>query len=309
MVICKNLDTNTHLNKSVLTIGSFDGMHLGHMEVIKAVKLIADTKNIPVVVITFDPHPKSVINNAEKDTWRIITSTDKKLELLEQSGIDYVWLVPFDYDFAKIKAPYFMDNYIIEHFHPEDIFIGYDHHFGNEREGNADFLKKHSDRNNYNLHVIDPLKIDGIPVSSTQIRKYIRECDIEGANNFLGWEYELSGKVVKGNGIGNKINFPTANINPDFQDQLIPGRGAYCVDAIFGDQIYSGMCNIGIRPTLYENGQDVIEVHLITQDTLSLLDKTIKITFKNFIRKEKKYENTIELARQLELDRQLCLSN
>lgn len=308
MVICKNLNTIPHLDKSVLTIGSFDGMHRGHMEIIKNVKLKADKKNIPSVVITFDPHPKSILQSNVQKNWSILTNTDKKLELLEQSGIDYVLLVPFDLEFAKITAKDFMDSFIIEYFNPEDIVIGYDHHFGNKREGNAEFLKKQSEKYNFNMHVIEPLTIDDISVSSTQIREYIQNCDIKAANNYLGWEYEISGVVVKGEGIGKGLEFPTANIQPEIQNQLIPGQGAYCVDATVGNKTYPGMCNIGNRPTFYDGGENVIEVHLITEDALSLLDEKIKVTFKIFIRKEKKYGNKTELVRQLELDRQICLS-
>ena len=308
MVICKNLNTIPHLDKSVLTIGSFDGMHRGHMEIIKNVKLKADRKNIPSVVITFDPHPKSILQSNVQKNWSILTNTDKKLELLEQSGIDYVLLVPFDLEFAKITAKDFMDSFIIEYFNPEDIVIGYDHHFGNKREGNAEFLKKQSEKYNFNVHVIEPLTIDDISVSSTQIREHIQNCDIKAANNYLGWEYEISGVVVKGEGIGKGLEFPTANIQPEIQNQLIPGQGAYCVDAVVGNKTYPGMCNIGNRPTFYDGGENVIEVHLITEDALSLLDDKIKVTFKLFIRKEKKYCNKAELVRQLELDRQICLS-
>ena len=308
MVICKNLNTIPHLDKSVLTIGSFDGMHRGHMEIIKDVKLKADRKNIPSVVITFDPHPKSILQSNVQKNWSILTNTDKKLELLEQSGIDYVLLVPFDLEFAKITAKKFMDSFIIEYFNPEDIVIGYDHHFGNKREGNAEFLKKQSEKYNFNVHVIAPLTIDDISVSSTQIREHIQNCDIKAANNYLGWEYEISGVVVKGEGIGKGLEFPTANIQPEIQNQLIPGQGAYCVDAVVGNKTYPGMCNIGNRPTFYDGGENVIEVHLITEDALSLLDEKIKVTFKIFIRKEKKYGNKTELVRQLELDRQICLS-
>ena len=308
MVICKNLNTIPHLDKSVLTIGSFDGMHRGHMEIIKDVKLKADRNNIPSVVITFDPHPKSILQSNVKKNWSILTNTDKKLELLEQSGIDYVLLVPFDLEFAKITAKDFMDSFIIEYFNPEDIVIGYDHHFGNKREGNAEFLKKQSEKYNFNVHIIEPLTIDDISVSSTQIREHIQNCDIKAANNYLGWEYEISGVVVKGEGIGKGLEFPTANIQPEIQNQLIPGQGAYCVDAVVGNKTYPGMCNIGNRPTFYDGGENVIEVHLITEDALSLLDEKIKVTFKIFIRKEKKYGNKTELVRQLELDRQICLS-
>jgi len=309
MVVSKNINNIAQLDRSALTMGSFDGMHVGHMEIINTVKSVAKKKNIVTAVITFDPHPKTVINKNRQEKCFNITSTNKKLEILEQNGIDYVWLVPFDDDFANITAQYFMDNYIIKYFKPEDIIIGYDHHFGNKRQGDAEFLSKHSQKYNYKLHVIEPSKINNISISSTQIRQFIEKCNIESANNFLGWNYELSGQVVKGSGVGNKINFPTANINPGNKNQLIPGKGAYCVDVLVDNQKYLGMCNIGVRPTLYEKGEIVIEVHLLTENVLSLLNNNIKLNFKSFIRKEKKYGNTNELVKQLELDRQFCISN
>jgi len=308
MVICKNLNTIPHLDKSVLTIGSFDGMHRGHMEIIKAVKLKADRKNIPSVVITFDPHPKSILQSNVQKNWSILTDADKKLGLLEKSGIEYVLFVPFDLEIAKITAKDFLDSLIIEYFNPEDIVIGYDHHFGNKRQGNAEFLKKQCEKYSFNIHVIEPLTIDDISVSSTKIREHIQNCDIKAANNYLGWGYEISGVVVKGEGIGKGLEFPTANIQPEIQNQLIPGQGAYCVDVVVGNKTYPGMCNIGNRPTFYHDGKTVIEVHLITEDVLSLLGEKIKVIFKIFIRKEKKYDNKRELVRQLELDRQICLS-
>jgi len=307
MVISKNINNITRLDTSALTIGSFDGMHVGHMEVINTVKSVAKKKDIPTAVITFDPHPKTVVNGSGQEKWFNITSTNKKLEILEQNGIDYVWLVPFDNDFANITAQYFMDNYIIEYFKPEDIIIGYDHHFGNKREGSAEFLTEHSEKYNYKLHVVEPSKINNTSISSTQIRQLIKTCNVDSANNYLGWNYELSGQIVKGSGVGNKIKFPTANVNPKNENQLIPGKGAYCVDVLVDNKKYIGMCNIGVRPTLYEKGEIVIEVHLITENALSLLNKNIKLSFKSFIRKEKKYENTDELVKQLELDRQFCI--
>ena len=205
MVISKNINNITQLDRSALTMGSFDGMHVGHMEVINTVKSVAKKKDIPTAVITFDPHPKTVINNNGQEKWFNITSTNKKLEILEQNGIDYIWLVPFDNDFANITAQYFMDNYIIKYFKPEDIIIGYDHHFGNKREGNAEFLTKHSEKYNYKLHVVEPSKIHNISISSTQIRQFIKKCNVEGANKFLGWNYELSGEVVKGSGSSKNL--------------------------------------------------------------------------------------------------------
>ena len=184
MVVSKNINNFTQLDRSALTMGSFDGMHVGHMKVINTVINVAKKKDIPTVVITFDPHPKTVINKNGQEKWLNITSANKKLEILEQNGIDYVWLVPFDNDFANITAQDFMDNYIIEYFMPEDIIIGYDHHFGNKREGDAEFLSKHSEKYNYKLHVVEPSKINNTSISSTKIRQFIKKCNVDSANIF-----------------------------------------------------------------------------------------------------------------------------
>ena len=166
MVISKNINNITQLDASALTMGSFDGMHVGHMEVINTVKSVAQKKDIPTVVITFDPHPKTVINENKRGKWLDITCINKKMEILEENSIDYVLIVPFDNDYSNITAQYFLENYIIEYFKPEDIIIGYDHHFGNQREGDADFFTKHSEKYNYKLHVVGPSRVNNISISS-----------------------------------------------------------------------------------------------------------------------------------------------
>ena len=308
MDICKNLNSIKHFKKSVLTIGSFDGMHCGHLEVIRDLKTIAEKKNHPSIVITFDPHPKLILQEDNHEHWYDLTSVDKKIELLEQYGVNYVWLIPFNIKFSKISAEDFLKQYIIKYFNPEDIIVGYDHHFGFKRQGDSFFLNEHKFDYNYVLHIKDPIKIDNTTVSSTQIRNYLNNNKIISANKYLGWEYEFIGIVMKGSGIGKKISFPTANITPKYKNQLIPAQGVYCVDVVVDSDSYTGMCNIGTRPTFHINGDETIEVHLITDEALYLYGKEINIKFKQFIRKEKKYDNAEHLAIQLQLDRHLCLS-
>ena len=155
----------------------------------------------------------------------------------------------------------------------------------------------------------DPIKINNVPVSSTRIRNYLSQNNIKAANECLGWGYEVTGIVTKGSGIGREIKFPTANIIPEIDDQLIPAQGVYCVEVFVDGYSYTGMCNIGSRPTFHFIGDKVIEVHIITYEELFLYDKSMKIKFKQFIRKEQKYDSAEDLANQLQLDRQECLSN
>ena len=308
MDICKNLISIKHFEKSVLTIGSFDGMHHGHLEIIRDLQNIAEKKNHPSIVITFNPHPKFVLQNHELANWNVLIGIDKKLELLRQHGVDYVWVIPFDTDFAQISAEDFLKRYIIKYFDPEDIIVGYDHHFGFGRKGDSEFLNDQKSTYNYELHVKDSIKINNVPVNSTRIRNYLCQNNIKTANEYLGWEYEVRGIVIKGSGIGRGINFPTANIMPEIELQLIPAQGVYCVEVIVGGYSYIGMCNIGIRPTIHINGDKTIEVHIITDRELFIYDKSIKIKFKQFIRKEEKYDSAEDLVNQLQLDRQECLS-
>ena len=309
MDICTDLNTISHFDKSVLTIGAFDGMHYGHMEIIKELKLRSEHKRIPSIVITFDPHPKSILKSKGDDTWELLMCTDKKLEIFENHEIDYIWLIPFNEEFSQVTADYFLDNYIIKYFNPMDIVIGYDHHFGHKRYGDLEYLNKNKEQYNYNLYVQESIKLNDVPVSSSQIRSYLKEPNLEAANRFLGREYEFSGNIVEGDGRGQLMNIPTANIVPNNLDQLIPAKGVYCVDANVDNHNYSGMCNIGVRPTFYADGDSVIEVHLITDDKLSLYGKEIQIKFKEFIREEKKYRNAEDLANQLMKDRYHCQIN
>ena len=309
MVVIDKLSINTSLNSSALTIGSFDGMHLGHLKVLNKLKKLSINNNVPSVVITFNPHPKSILSKNKKNIFEAIITLNKKLELLDLIGIDYVWLVPFNKDIAKVKAEVFLNDYIMKKFEPSDIVVGYDHHFGHNKEGDDNFLKNKSDSLKYKLHVVSPFYLNDTTVSSTQIRKYIKTYNLDIANRFLGREYEIVGTVVKGNGVGRKIDFPTANIVPTSSNQLIPAKGVYCVEAVLDDKKYLGMCNIGSRPTFYDNGDNVIEVHLLTEDHLSLLDSKIKIIFKGFLRKENKYQSSLELIKQLEEDKKVCIDN
>jgi len=309
MVVLDKLSINTSLKSSILTIGSFDGMHLGHLKVLSQVKKLSINSNVPSVVITFHPHPKSILSKDSKNIFETIITLNKKLELLKLIGIDYVWLIPFNKDIAKIKAEVFLNDYIMKKFEPSDIVVGFDHHFGHNKEGDDNFLKHKSDSLKYKLHVVSPFCLNNTTVSSTHIRKYIKSYNINTANRLLGREYEIVGTVVKGNGIGRKIDFPTANVMPINSSQLIPAKGVYCVDAVFNDSKYLGMCNIGCRPTFYDNGDNIIEVHLLTGDYLSLLDCEIKIIFKGFLRKENKYKSSLELIKQLEEDRKVCIDN
>ena len=307
MVVCKAIEEVKKFSNSVLTIGSFDGLHKGHESVIHQVLTLADEKSVPSVVISFDPHPKTILNPVFHTSQQLI-STENKLEILQREGIDYVWLIPFDHTFAQIDAGTFLRKYLIEYFNPLDIIIGYDHHFGKNQEGDSQFLLSCQEEFGYGLHVIEPISINDSTISSTGIRYLLKKGNIEEANAMLGREYVLNGIVVKGAQLGNKLDFPTANIKIDTDTQLIPKMGVYCVDVEIDGERHKGMCNIGNRPTFYENAGLTIEVHIFGDNSLQLYEKSISLHFKQFIREENKYTSADELISQLNLDRQVCLS-
>ncbi len=307
MVVCKSIDSIKYFDESVLTIGSLDGMHKGHIEIISTLQELSKSYNIPSVVITFDPHPKTVLRTSKEPT-QILISTKHKMNILEEHNVDYVWMIPFNKNFSRLSAKDFLKNNISKFFNPVDIIIGYDHHFGFNRLGNAEFLDKKKKEYGYNLHIKKPILYKNMPISSSRIRSYLAKGNIDSANECLGWEYELSGKIVKGDGRGKLLDFPTANIQPYMLNQVIPSYGSYCVDAIIDNSNYTGMCNIGKRPTFYENGEDIIELHLFSSEKLNIYDKEIKIMFKKYLREERKFNSSIELTRQLELDRQICFT-
>ena len=307
MVVCKDLEDIQDFDASILTIGSLDGIHRGHIEIISALTSLSNLYDIPSVVITFDPHPQTVLKASEQ-SMQILLSIDKKIDFFEKHTVNYVWVIPFDKKFSKISAGQFLEMYIASNFSPLDIIIGSDHHFGFNREGGREFLNKNKEAYGYNLHVQEPVFYQDIPISSSRIRRYLSRGNIDQVNDCLGWEYEFSGTIVKGQGRGSILNFPTANICPHISNQLLPAHGVYCVDAIIEDSYYTGMCNIGQRPTFYENGEEIIEVHLFLNDELTLYEKEISLKFKKYLREERKYNSSNELIKQLELDRQACFA-
>lgn len=295
-------------NNSVITIGSFDGMHKGHLDIINHTNYISKKNNIPSIAITFDPHPQSILKNNYNE-FKILMDINQKIDIFKQNDFDYVWIIPFSEDIAQISANIFLKKYLIEYFSPNDIVIGYDHHFGNKREGDHKFLIDNNKKYNYTVHKLNPTKINNITISSTIIRKFIRSNNIKFANKLLGRNFLIKGIVVHGNGVGKKIKFPTANIELPKDNTLIPGDGVYSVLVKVNNDRFIGMCNIGIRPTFYKNGEKNFEVHIITDENLNLYNKEIIIEFQDFIRKEVKYESEAELIDQLYKDRSFCISN
>ena len=301
-------------NNSILTIGSFDGLHLGHKKILKSMNNIASNKinSNNKILITFDPHPYSILNTKINNKYYLSESMDEKIYVLNKyfkSMIDVIIIIKFDLELSKISATNFFDK-IIKTFLPTDVVMGYDNGFGYKREGNAKFLKDNYQNSNFDLHIIKPEQNDSRTIiSSTLIRKSINNGNINNANLMLGRNYSISGKVIKGQGLGKTIGYPTINISLYNKSQIVPQRGVYFVNIIIEKNIYKGMCNIGFRPTVTNNKEETIESHIFTVERNNdFYGKSVKILFIEYIREEKKFKNIKFLAKQLEEDKKYCLS-
>ena len=306
MVVCNRIIDIPKIDRSALTIGSFDGIHCGHLEILKKVRILSSVDNSVSVVVTFDPHPKSILKSGSLDEKYLITTLEKKIEIFEAHAIDYVLILPFDETLANIEADFFLEEIIVKYFNPHDIVVGYDHHFGYNRVGDIDLLKSYSQTYSYAVHQVDQIENDGIPISSSKIRLALASDQINKANEFLGWSYEIKGIVEKGDGIGRTIGFPTANVGALDPHQIIPSNGVFRVDVKIEGKIFGGMCNIGNRPTV--SGTDNrIEVNIFLSESLDLYSKEITLIFREYLRNEKNFSSMDELKAQLKIDKRRCL--
>jgi len=293
---------------SIISIGSFDGVHLAHKAIFDKMSMLKKQKNSKSIVITFNPSPKFVLQNKNINQKYLLTELGKKNNLIKNTGIDVLVILSFTKKTALITAENFL-NKIINSFNPSHFVMGYNHNFGYNREGNIDFIKSQS-RGRFKVCLIkEQINSNKDSISSTKIRKYISRGKIEKANLLLGRQYSLKGFVVKGQGIGRKINFPTINIKQLNNYQLVPFRGVYFVNLIIENQLYSGMCNIGFKPTLTNSKEESIEVHIFSVGIgRNFYKKEVEIFFIKYLRNEIKFKNLEFLRRQLEKDKQKCLS-
>lgn len=299
MKIFNNLSNYNSNAKTFITIGTFDGVHVGHQKVIKKLINGAFKKNAESLLLTFFPHPRMVL---QKDIdIKLINTIDERIELLKKSGLDTLVIYEFNKEFANISALDFVKKILVNTLNVSKLFIGYDHHFGKNREGNFEQLKKYGFAYNFNLAEISQKDIDSITVSSTKIRNAITNGEIEIANSYLGYNFMLTGKIVEGKNLGEKIGFPTANLFIKETYKLIPKTGAYIVKSNMNNTIVYGMMNIGYRPTVSGKNQ-TIEIHFF-EFSENLYGKAIQIEVLKFLREEQKFNSIEELKSQLKNDK------
>ena len=286
--------------ESVITIGTFDGVHLGHRTILSQLNEIAKKVNGESTLITFFPHPRYVLY-AEDQDMRLLNTLDEKKTLLEEIGIDNLIVHEFTKKFSRIKSSNFIRDILVEKLKVHTLIIGYNHHFGRNREGSFDELISLAELYDFKIEMISAQNYEDATVSSTKIRQLIEKGDIEKANNYLGYEYFVNGEVIIGNGVGNDLGFPTANILVKNKWKLLPIDGVYAVKVIVDGSLFNGMMNIGKKPTV--NGKyKSLEVNIFNFSS-DIYGKEIKIRFFKRVRDEKKFESLDSLKKQLVRDR------
>lgn len=305
MKVVRDLNETEYDKKSVVTVGTFDGVHSGHGKIIDKLTSVKKSKGLRSVLITFEPHPQIILRNRAKDI-KILTTLEEKLELFKDRSIDIVYVINFTKKFSETTAEEFYNRYLIERIGLNDLVLGYDHMFGKNREGNFETLKALSERYDFTVDKVDEYKIDGEPVSSTIIRHLIEEGSLEKVGIMLGRNYSIGGTVIDGKKLGSKLGFPTANIKVDSEYKLIPKSGIYTVEVFIGSEKYNGMMSIGINPTVSEDFKIKLEVNIFNFNK-NIYGKKIIINFISYLRDELKFDTIDELKDQLHLDRENSL--
>lgn len=288
--------------KPIVTIGTFDGVHLGHQQVIKRLRDIARREGGESVIFTFDPHPR-LVTYPDDTTLRLLTTLDEKKQLFAKSGIDHLIVYPFTKAFSELSYSRFVREILIDKINTSSLVIGYDHRFGKNREGGFEYLMNCSNQFNFKVEKLEAFEVDQIHVSSTRIRNALENGQISTANRYLGYNYTLRGKVVEGVRIGRKMGFPTANIEASDKHKLIPGYGVYAVEILISGKRYKGMLNIGTRPTFNNNADHrSIEVNIF-DFSQNIYNKNITLVFCAKIRDEQKFGDIEALTQQLKKDK------
>ena len=300
MRVFRDLENLPAFNNAVITIGTFDGVHLGHQKLISRINELAAQYDGESIIVTFHPHPRLVIF-PEDTTLKLLNTTEEKVELLSHYRVDNVVVVPFSRDFSEQNAEAYISDFLVKSFHPSYIVIGYDHRFGKDRVGDFSLLDRCKKEYGYELEAISKEMLDDIAISSSKIRHYLQEGNVALANDLLGHRYTLSGIVVKGLQNGRKLGFPTANIQVSDSNKLIPGTGIYAVRVHYNKLIYNGMLSIGYNPT-FDGKVQTIEVNILDFDK-DVYGETLTLEFIDFIRHEKKFETMEELIAAIENDK------
>ena len=303
MRIINNSIQARNIKNAVVTIGTFDGVHLGHQAIFKEMRRLAQEIGGETVVVTFHPHPRQVLSIGT-ERLRFICSQEEKLKKIEEFGIDNVLIIPFTKEFASTPSEDFIKDYIIDNIHPSIIVVGYDHHFGKNRMGDYEMLTQLGKQYNFRTVQVEAQDVNEVAVSSTKIRNFLWAGNVKAANELLGYPYSVTGTVVEGNKIGRTIGFPTANLDIPNEYMMINNPGVYACQTMIDGKPYNAMANTGLRPTVEDrtDGDFIIEVNIFDFNG-DLYGKTLKVWFLDRIRDEEKFKGLEALKAQLEQDR------
>lgn len=311
MKVYYGTDNLPAFHNAVITIGTFDGVHMGHRQIIDKLKEEARANQGETVIITFHPHPRKVVSSTILGI-RLINTLDEKIELLRDLGIDHLVVIPFTEAFANQEAGSYVEHFLVDKFHPHTIIIGYDHRFGRERKGDYLLLEKLAPVFNYHLKEIPKHVLDEISISSTTIREALLHGQIETADKLLGYEFFFTGTVVHGDKLGRQLGYPTANLKIEDEEKIIPGNGIYAVYAqiiepgnnenqVTGKSRLKGMMSIGFRPTV-DGKKRVIEVNLFDFNQ-EIYGRSLRVFVKKYLREEVKFDSLEELVKQIDQDK------
>lgn len=304
MITVQSISKYDEQHPVAITIGTFDGVHIGHRKILEKVINHAKNSNLKSAVLTFFPHPRMVL---QKDTdIKLLNTIEEKKAILEQMGLDLLVVHPFTKEFSRLSATEFVRDLLVNTLKSKKIIIGYDHRFGRNRNANISDLIAFGNTLDFSVEEIPAQEIDDVSVSSTKIRKALEEGDVETANSYLGYNYMLTGTIKKGKGLGRQIQFPTANISIEESYKLIPKNGSYIVSSIINENVVYGMMNIGYNPTV-DGTKKTIEVHFFDFDE-NLYGKKLQIDLLSRLRDEQKFESLEDLKNQLAMDREKSLN-
>ena len=303
MKVYHSIEEFQQVKGAVVTTGTFDGVHVGHRKIINRLNEIARKIDGESVLLTFHPHPRMVLFPDDHGL-ELITTMDEKIQLLEDAGIDNLIIHPFTKEFSRKTSLEFIREVLVEKIGTSVLVIGYDHHFGRNREGSFEHLKESGPLYGFKVEEISVQDVDDVAVSSTKIRNALHEGDVMTASKYLSYQFQLKGTVVHGDKLGRKIGFPTANIQVDSDTKLIPANGVYGCYVLLGEEKFKGMLNIGMRPTV--NGEERrIEVHVFDLNR-EFYGESITLILKDRIRDEKKFDSVEQLKERLAIDKNLA---
>ncbi len=304
MKVYTNIEKFKDVKNPIVTTGTFDGVHLGHQKIISRLKDVAKNENGETVLLTFYPHPRMVLFPDDNEL-KLLNTQEEKINLLEHYGVDHLIIYPFTKEFSRLTSVEFVRNILVNHIHTKRLVIGYNHHFGRNREGSFEHLKEYGPLYGFEVEEIPAKDIDSIEVSSTKIRKALQSGDVETAATYLGHAYSLTGKVVKGQQLGRTMGYPTANIVVENKYKLIPADGVYAVKVKHKGKLFGGMLNIGNNPTIVGKGRS-IEVNIFDFNE-DIYGDDATIYFIKRLRDELKFNGLDELKNALASDKQNTL--